>query len=962
MSDKFDMSLDDILASFGDDVKESSAPKKAWSMEEIDALLGLGPDPEEERDEVLDESVTASKETENLKDFSNEKLEVLEYDEMSTEDLAEENPSEDYALEENEEPVEAKPKEKKPLSQKTRVFDANDIQVKKTDIVSEPEENVSGKPEETSIIMELADKPENVENSANDEEDTVYVADSSNEIEKNQAERYALAGKTVGIYPIRNDNIDHQIMTEKIEKSGGMVTDKYRERFLNKPKQHLERTADYERLHQDMPEELIERPGIIIKKSKFTNTADLEPIPTIVSADAERSNFDKTIVAKGESGTIVRDEDSIDGQIRLSGFGEEDVIDQIDEENAEETLREKRDKKVASFKLDANFAELPEEDTIDEESEVLEEKSAPKSTLLNEIEDEYRYPSDASRIYESLVGAEKKTGMFVIAQTVLTVISLIITGLISASGGNVEMIGNGALGCGIINIIILVIASVLSINTLIKGIDGIKNKKPNTATGLLVVVVACLLENIVMALFTSSEYTTVSIYTAAACLALTMSSISKWLVLSKTKGNFEFVTNGTQLYSSELIPDEDEAFEIGRGLLMGEPEICYNARISVPKDFLKNSFEDDPADDYAYKLVYAVVGAALLAGLIFGIVKKDIVVAFGIFAAVCCIAMPAFTKIASNISLFLVNRKFNKTGAAITGHKAVSNSTGVNAYVLDSTDIFKKGSCSIIGIKTFHNMRIDDAILYAAALVIESGGPLADIFGNVILGKKELLPLVESLAYEEQLGLSAWIHGRKVHEGRRDLLVNHNVQAPEREFELQYTHDGRKVMYLAIAGKIAAMFVINYQADKHMRRYLQNIDKAGVSLLVRTCDCNITEEMICKYFSLNISAVKILSPVSGDIFQKYRTTECENAKSGILHNGTIEASLKTIYEARELNANIPINNIISTIYTGIALVLFLVLAIFSGPMGITGGQIVLFQVLFGIIASAVPVLKRKFDK
>ncbi len=395
---------------------------------------------------------------------------------------------------------------------------------------------------------------------------------------------------------------------------------------------------------------------------------------------------------------------------------------------------------------------------------------------------------------------------------------------------------------------------------------------------------------------------------------------------------------------------------------MGEPEICYNARVSVPKNFVKNSLEDDPADDYAYKLIYVVAGAAVLLGIIFGIVKKDIVVAFGIFAAVSCIAMPAFTKIASNISLFLVNRKFNKTGAAITGHKAVANSTGVNAYVLDSTDIFKKGSCSIIGIKTFHNMKIDDAILYTAALIIESGGPLADIFGNVILGKKELLPPVESLAYEEKLGLSAWIHGRRVLVGSRDLLVNHNVQAPEREFELQYTHDGRKVMYLAIAGKISAMFVINYQADKHMRKYLQNVDKAGVSLLVRTCDCNITEEMICKYFSLNISAVKILSPVSGDIFQKYRTTECEDAKSGILHNGTIEASLKTIYEARELNANIPINNLIATIYTGIALVLFLILAILSGPMGITGGQIVMFQVLFGLIASAVPVLKRKFDK
>ncbi len=871
-----------------------------------------------------------------------------DFDDETQDDLDSEEKFEDVELEEEllEEEVENDVLDEDELEYpQENLFDASEDDVSEDDDSEDEEEETSSKATESTIIIELADE----------------VPEESIE------EKRALAGKTVGIYPVRNENIDHQILTEKVERSGGMETDKYRERFLNKPKQKLERTADYERLHPDGHTDPIERPGMIIKKSKFTNTADLEPIPTIISADAELNNFDKTIVANGDANTITRDEDDdfISGQMCLGGFGEEEEIEQIDEDSAEEKLKLKRDKKIASFRLDPDFADLSSEDPGSEEYDTEEddaETETSEGAASDFIDDEFDYPSDAKRIRVTLSNAKRATAICGFVQAALTLVALIITGLVSTSGGNLELIGGSPLTCGVINIIILVLAGACGVNTLMRGVAGLKERKPNAATGTLLVVVACLLENIVIAFFTSDAYAPVSLFTAAGCLALTLANLSKWLVLVRTKGNFEFITNGTQLYSSEKIADEEDAFEIGRGLLMGEPEIRYSARITHPKKFIENSFEDDPADEFAEKTIPIIAGIALIAAVIYGIVEGDVVVAFGIFAAVCSIAIPAFTLISSNIALLFVNREYNRTGAAIIGHRAVKESTDINAYVLDSTDIFRKGTCSIIGIKTFHNMRIDDAILYAASLVVESGGPLGDVFGNVILGKRELLPPVESLAYEEKLGLSAWIHGRRVLVGSRDLLKNHNVEAPEREFEAQYTHDGRKVIYLAIAGKIAAMFVIQYHPDKHMRRYLQNVDKTGVSLLVRSCDCNITEEMICHHFNLPTQAVKVLSPVSGDIFQKYRKENKDDAQAGILHNGTIEASLKTIYEAGELHANIPVNNIVALAYSVMAFILFVIMSVLSGPTGVTGAQVVAFQILWGAIAAAIPVLKRKFDK
>ena len=59
----------------------------------------------------------------------------------------------------------------------------------------------------------------------------------------------------------------------------------------------------------------------------------------------------------------------------------------------------------------------------------------------------------------------------------------------------------------------------------------------------------------------------------------------------------------------------------------------------------------------------------------------------------------------------------------ISGHKAVGECGDVNVCVLDSSDIFSEGGCTIYGIKTYHGMRVDEAILNTAAIVIKAGGP-----------------------------------------------------------------------------------------------------------------------------------------------------------------------------------------------------------------------------------------------
>lgn len=833
------------------------------------------------------------------------------------------------------------------------------------------EENVEKVTDTQPLFRE--ESPSKPEEPAGSSKMIMELADEESELDR--AEKRALAGKTIGIHPIRNENIQHQIMTDRIERTGGIMgNDKYRERFLNKPKQKIANTAEYEALHAGEEPEAAERGGYIVKKSKFTNTAGLEPIPTIIAADAELNTFDKTILSKGENPTIKHEEDAeVDGQIKLMGFDDEEPLPQIDEDSAEDMLRERRTQKVAEFRLDSSATqEATEEKARPDERDYEDISSQPpraarisrNAITTDYLDDEYKKPKDRGRIEEGLNKGQRTTLVSGIVQVACMVLSIVLGILVSVNGGSLEVIGGSAMACIAIYLGLLLVACIFGVRTLVKGLRGFFHQKINASGATTIVVLAALIQEVVILVASTSGAPTASMYTGAACLSLAMDSFARYLSLKRASENFAFITNGTQLYGIENIENEEDAFEIGRNLLIGDPTISYNSRIRHPKKFVENSFADDPADYDAQLPSLVILAASILLGLIFGIIRSSAVDGIGVFAALICMAMPAFRMLSSNVGLFMVDHNFSRTGSVIVGHRAIEESAEINAYAIDSTDIFPEGCCSIVGLKTFHSMRIDDAILYSAALVIDSDSPLSSVFENTILGKKDLLPPTESPAYEERLGLSAWIHGRRILFGNRQLLINHNVEVPAEEFENQYTHNGRKVLYLGIAGKVAAMFVIQYRADKRMRSALQNADRAGITLLVRNTDCNINEELICKYYKLPISAVKVLSPVSGDVLERYRTEEKKMSESGILHNGTVEASLKSIYEARRLYDGLFSNSLIALIYSVIAGLLTVILSATSaiGPATLSDYKVIIFQLIFSVVAIGLPALRSRHAK
>lgn len=922
------------------------SPNKRWSVEEIDRLLAG----DKKQDSKVDDTDIKKIEI-NFEDFSDsEKIKRDEKLNVEPTDLIEKS-HEDKNFQKDIE-IDSEELIEKYTEKQTFKSDKNQDDFEKRDIFfakhpdkfyndeKEFTDTVENIPEFETKETQVEEKPSFVKkiklffNKNNKNSDFIESqADVSPDYEEPESKTdisengpsvmVSFASKTVGLPPIRNDKIDHNILDSKIEQTDSSKQS-YRERFMNVPKRNLPNTEEFAREHSEQ-DALVERPGMIIKKSKFNKTADLEPLPTIIAAE-QATPIDK-----------IQEPLNIEGQMKLEGFDNEEKIEQLDEEKEELNLREKRQKKVENFKLNSEIEKIGEKTSEEETGE----------EILDDTVDLSKGNNDIQSVLDKYILSDK---IAVISTLALFIISLISTIMATFTLENVLI-------HLIINIVTIVLSSAFSYKVILTGITGLISKRPNLATVINLAIVLNLTQLIILCFNFQDAINMYPFYASESIFMLFVYNISTYFVDKRAYSNFDFLNSGSELYASTVLRNPDDAFELGRGLLIGEPAIYYSSKIKKVSNFMKNSFGGNPVDKISKIIVPIVTVLSLVIFATVSVVFKSLLSGLTAMNAFLMMSVPAFAILLFGLPLYIENKKLNAKGAMIAGHPSIQKSITANAVCLDANDLFRADSCSIVGIKLFNNMRIDDAILYAAAMVIESKGPLKGVFDGVILGKHELLPPVEGLAYEDKLGLSAWIHRRRVLFGSSELLKNHSVEALSDNEEKMYLRKGRKIIYLAIAGKISAMFVVTYAKDPDVAKQLHIIEQTGVPILISSCDFNINEQLICQKFRLQSSSIRVLNSVSGSIFNKYRNTVKEECDSGIVHDGTLENFASTFYNSVMLHDINSMSKQISMVYLAIACILFVILSILQSNPMIAGLEILLFQILWTVISAVMTVIK-----
>lgn len=650
--------------------------------------------------------------------------------------------------------------------------------------------------------------------------------------------------------------------------------------------------------------ETIEKPGVILKRGPLSETSGLEPLPQVIpaeefvgSGDDKPASIEDQPFTNPAAGNQPEEE-----QMMLSGFGEEPETEKIDEDELRSELDKKRAEKKKKFVLLGGLGddEPQEDENLPEEKEYeLEEQHEKKRKHSEKAPLEYEKPEQRGRVYNSLKNAASQFKTSVIGLCVLEGVSLLlllIPKILEWAAIDAPAFDRGGAGLAAANIVLLLASFYLAFPNILSGVKALANGRvTGGAVGGLTFILA-LVQTILSFFNKSPEGASGMFYCAAAIFALLMTAENSSRGTARVMQNFLFCTakRKSGLYGIRAIESEKDAFEVGRALKMGNPDILYSGRVEFPADFIKNSEANSPADSCIKRSLIISSAVSVLLAVISGIITKDIFQAFGVLTGAFCLTSPCAIELALMIPLYLENRKLNSEGGMIAGYDAALECSEAVAASVDSADLFDRAACEMHGMKDFHTVRIDDVLLYAVAIVLKSGGPLTDVFNRIIGGSTELLPPVRDMIYEDRLGLSATIYNQRVLLGNRNLLTHHNIEVPLKSEEDKVKRNGRKILYIAIDSQVAAMFVFNYAEDASLKDSINEMADNGFSLVVRTDDPNVTDELIAARFGIAQKDIKMTLSHGARIFSAYRDSVVDSAPAKVMHDGSARSYFKSI--------------------------------------------------------------------
>ncbi|MBQ1950439.1 MAG: hypothetical protein II363_02430 [Clostridia bacterium] len=579
--------------------------------------------------------------------------------------------------------------------------------------------------------------------------------------------------------------------------------------------------------------------------------------------------------------------EQLPNQLSLEEYLRVEDIEQADDfsdEQPEERLQRVRQEKIRDFTFSGEEEEEnePEEEVPEEADEepIIEDFTGYEDTKAVSLELRYRCRT-------ALLGA-LFTGLLELLLLLLTVSTALLgqSPITDIGFLTVELFGLGLM-------------AVLNYPHVGRGLSGLFSLRANGDTGPALAVLFALGE---VALHFLNMSKGLPFWAPVAGLLMLLQTICHYVQSVRIRQNFTFISYPGTKYTACLIEDEKALHEIGRRAVVdGDADVAYFRPSGFLSSYLTHAAEEDRGDDWMRWLAPLSLAASLLLSLVLLLTGHltDLWSFTSCLVGMLCISMPA-ASLAVQLCLNQCSHTLLSRGGFLVGWKAVRQFGNPDALVVDVADLFPDESMLLHGIKTFGGAHIDDAILDAASLAVRAEGPLSMIFRRIIENKEELLREVDNLVYEQGMGLSGWVDDRRVLVGNRLLLQHHGVDVPSLDYEARYAKDGRRLVYLSTAGELSAMFVVTYAADDTIKSVLQDLCRAKVTLLVRSCDPNITAEDLCRDFELDDYYVDILPTAAGRLYMQLVTDEAESAPAVMASNGHILGTALALSVCRSL--------------------------------------------------------------
>lgn len=577
----------------------------------------------------------------------------------------------------------------------------------------------------------------------------------------------------------------------------------------------------------------------------------------------------------------------------------------------------------------------------------------------NTVED-YTNEEDARSIRLELNHNIKKlfvrsmlTGIIAAISVVLTVITRIFPESICSA------VAFAPAAYAVFNFILVGFSIFINRISVASGLTPLVHFKGNSDTPVAVGAVTAVLQ-IIISFFCLGDLQGfyVNYYCVAVLLAFFANNCGKLFMVLRVKDNFKFITSNGQKYAAKIYNNETVANQMMSGTAADKNIIAYHHKTSFPANFLKISYAPDPSEDLASKLAPVTTLAGFLIAIMYGFANASFTGAFNAFALITAVAIPVSTLLAVNVPVRRLCKTLLTYDSMLAGYPSVKQFCDSTGIMLDATELFPADCIELEGIKTFEDYAIDESLLCGIAVLKEAGNPIANAFDSVVAETKETLPEVESVLYEDEIGLVGWINSERILVGSRRLLEKYNVETPSNEYEDKYTSKGRQITYLAKAGRLVAMFVTNYNADSELKLELQRAEANGISILIRTTDFNVTNDLVAQKYNLFYRSIKVLPTGLGNVLKEAESTVEETSRSYLITSGRLASMARAISGCVKIKHNISLAIIIQLISIILGVLVCATLSLYAG-VGVIGSlELLIYTLFWGAAAVIAPALQK----
>lgn len=623
----------------------------------------------------------------------------------------------------------------------------------------------------------------------------------------------------------------------------------------------------------------------------------------------------------------------------------------VDEEIAP-TEEKHKDNRPIGEKVISALVGIFSKDESDDNDTVKEENSKPVEDYTGE-EDEKSILYELNHNIRKLFMRSLLSGIIAAVVVVLTIVTRIFPSSICSA------VPFAPAAYAILLFILMAASLVLNRVAMLSGLSPLVHIKGNSDTAVAVAGAAGMVQ-IIVSFFCLGDLNGfhVNYYTVIPMLAFFANNVGKLYMVLRVKDNFKFVSSKGQKYASKIYNNESVAMQMMSGTAADRPIIAYQHKTEFPSNFLKISYAPDPSEDLASKLAPITTIASIIIAVMYGVVKLSFADALNAFALITAVSVPVATLLSVNAPVRKLCKTLLSYGSMLSGYPSVKQFCDSTAIMIDANELFPAESISLEGIKTFEDYGIDESLLCGIAILKEAQNPIANAFDSVVAETEETLPEVESVLYEDEIGLVGWIKSERILVGSRTLMEKYSVEVPNMEYEEKYTSQGRQVTYLSRAGRLVAMFVTRYTPDAQLKAEMQRAETNGISFLIRTTDYNVTNDLVAKLYDLFYRSIKVLPTGLGNVLREAEDTVEETSRSYLITNGKAASLARAVTGCVKIKHNISLSIIIQLIAVIFGLLVASTLSLYAGVQVMGSLEVLIYALFWGAAAVFAPAVQK----